>query len=126
MNKTNDIHGRIYSYVIRVLKVTKELSRTPEDLVIIDQITRSVTSMGANDKEADGAISIKDFIHKYSIVRKEAKETDYWLHIIADTHPHLKLRMMQLLQESNEIIKIVSAIIYNTKNNKRIDNIVNY
>lgn len=76
--------------------------------------------MGANDREADGTITVRDFVSKYSIVRKEGKETDFWLNVIADTNPKLKPRMLSLITEGNEIIKIVSTIIYNTrKNNPR-------
>lgn len=115
--KINDIHDRIYKFVIRVLKLIRQLPKTPENLIIINQITRSVTSMGANDREADGTTTKKDFIHKYSIVRKEGKETDYWLNIIADTNDYLKPRMKDLILEGQEIIKIVSTIIYRTKKN---------
>ena len=115
MVKEKDIHKRIYNYVIRVLKLVKTLPKTPENLIIINQITRSVTSMGANDQEADGVTTKNDFIHKYSIVRKESKETDYWLRIIADTNPLLEPRMQDLMSEGIEIIKIVTTIIYNTK-----------
>lgn len=115
--RTRDIHDRIYKFVIRVLKLIKQLSKTSENLIIINQIARSATSMGANDREADGVTTKKDFIHKYSIVRKEAKETDYWLNIIADTNGTLKSRMKDLITEGEEIIKIVSTIIYNTQRN---------
>src|SRR3989344_7243484 len=116
--KNHDIHDRIYKFVIRALKLVKELPKTPENLIILNQITRSVTSIVANDREADGVTTKKDFIHKYSIVRKEAKETDYWLNIIADTNDILKPRMKDLIMEGEEIIKIVSTIIYNTQINK--------
>src|SRR3989344_8142115 len=117
--RTKDIHDRIYKFVIRVLKLIKQLPKTSENLIIINQIARSATSMGANDREADGTTTKRDFIHKYSIVRKEAKETDYWLNIIADTNEILKSRMQDLITEGEEIIKIVSTIIYNTQINKR-------
>lgn len=112
-----DIHKRIYDFVIRVLKLIKELPKTPENVVVIYQVTKSATSMGANDREADGTATKKDFIHKYSIVRKEGKETDYWLNIIADTNPKLKPRMKAIIQEGQEIVKIVSTIIYKTQMN---------
>ena len=70
--KIHDIHERIYKYVVRVLKLTQSIPKTPQNLIIINQITKSVTSMGANDQEADGADSRKDFIlrHRYQY-RKE-------------------------------------------------------
>lgn len=113
--KPQDIHERIYKFVVRVLNLTKSLSPTRQNLILIDQITRSATSMGANDQEADGTDSKKDFVSKYSIVRKEGKETNYWFRLIEDTNPEFKHRMSSLRQEGKEIVKIVSAIIINTK-----------
>ena len=113
--KIVDIHERIYQFVIRVLNLVKQLPRTPENIIIISQITKSSTSMGANDQEADGTDSRKDFIAKYAIVRKEGKETNYWLRIISDTNPKFNLRMGDLMQEGKEIVKIVSTIILNAK-----------
>ena len=82
---------------------------------MINQITKSVTSMGANDQEADGTDSRRDFIAKYTIVRKESKETNYWLRVISDTNPAFMSRMQNLMQEGKEIVKIVSTIILNSK-----------
>ncbi|HUQ85459.1 MAG TPA: four helix bundle protein [Candidatus Limnocylindrales bacterium] len=113
--KIKDIHERIYQFVIRVLNLVKKLPRTPENIILITQITKSATSMGANDQEADGTDSRKDFIAKYAIVRKEGKETSYWLRIISDTNPTFKLRMKDLMQEGKEIVMIVSTIILNSK-----------
>lgn len=115
--KIRDIHERIYNFVIRVLKFLKQLPKTPENLVIVNQLSRSITSIGANDREADGCLTKRDFIHKYGIVLKEAKESDYWINIIADTNLNLKPRMQDLIKEGREIIKIVSTIIFKTKTN---------
>ena len=113
--KVQDIHERIYQFVIRVINLAKSLPKTQQNLILINQIIRSVTSMGANDQEADGADSRKDFVAKYSIVRKESKETNYWLRLIADTNPEFKNRMHDLTQEGKEIVKIVSTIMLKTK-----------
>ncbi|MFH1536179.1 MAG: four helix bundle protein [Patescibacteria group bacterium] len=77
MKKTykQDIHDRIYKFIICVINLTKELPKTPQNDVIIYQIVKSATSMGANDQEADGAESKKDFIAKCSIVKKIRKQT---------------------------------------------------
>ena len=113
-----DIHDRIYKFVIRVINFTKEVPKTPQNLPIIDQLIRSVTSIGANDQEADGALTRRDFVHCYVVVRKEAKETNYWLAVIADTNPGLTPRMVELRQEGKEIAKIVSSIIISSKKKK--------
>ena len=117
--KITDIHERIYQFVIRVINLAKKLPKTPENIILVNQITRSATSMGANDQEADGTDSWKDFVAKYAIVRKEGKETNYWLRIISDTNPTFRHRMDDIVQEGKEIVKIVSAIILSTKRNKK-------
>lgn len=118
MNKTyeKDIHERIYKFVILVIKLTKILPKNPQNDVIIYQIVKSVTSMGANDQEADGSESRKDFIAKYTIVKKESKETNYWLRIIEDTNPEIVSKMGDLRKEGLEILRVVSSIIINAKN----------
>ncbi|MBS7286001.1 MAG: four helix bundle protein [Kiritimatiellae bacterium] len=44
-----------------------------------DQVARSVTAIGANYREANRAKSREDFLHKITIVAKEASESEYWL-----------------------------------------------
>ena len=106
-----DIHERIYLLVLRVLKLIRIIPKTPENLVIIQQLSRSITSMGANDQEADGTDTRKDFIHTYVIVRKESKETKYWIRLIGDLNIRLKTEADELIREIQEIINIISAII---------------
>ncbi|MBI4065159.1 four helix bundle protein [Candidatus Gottesmanbacteria bacterium] len=109
------IHDRIYSFVLRVLNAVKEIPRTPENVVLIKQVVRSSASIGANASEADGAESKKEFIHRFTIAKKEAKETLYWVMLISDHNELLKKRFLQLLDENKQIIAIISKIIINAK-----------
>ena len=113
--KVFDIHKRIFDFVVRVLNLVKSLPKTQQNLVFINQITRSVTSMGANDQEADGSSSRKEFFRSLTIVKKETKETNYWLKIIAETNPGYKIRMKPLVQEGEEIEAIISSIVQKSK-----------
>jgi len=65
---------------------------------VVDQVTRSVTSIGANFTEAQDASSKKDFLSKIYIAKKEASETKYWLAII-----------VKLTGDSNELIAVSEA-----------------
>ncbi|MBI4091780.1 MAG: four helix bundle protein [Candidatus Levybacteria bacterium] len=114
--KVRDIHERIYQFVIAVLKYIRKLPKTPENLIIIGQLARSATSMGANDQEADGTHTKRDFISKYTIVRKETKESAYWLRALSDLNPNFAEEGLRLMGEAIEIAKIVSTIIYKTSN----------
>ena len=111
MDTQYEIHTRIFSFVIRGLKVPRYLPKSIESKIIIGQYVRALTSDGANDNEADGASSRKDFIYCYTVVRKELKETRYWLRIIAEVYSSLEPRLAKLIEEANELIKIVSSII---------------
>ncbi len=119
MSHAVDIHDRIFRFVTRGLKVLPFLPKTIESKIIIDQYARSLTSVGANDNEADGVSTSNDFIHIYTIVRKELKEVRYWLRIIAELFPLLAPRLINLIQESEELIRIISTIIANTKKSQK-------
>lgn len=114
MSKQYEIHGRIFQFIVRGLQIPRYLPKSIESKIIIDQFIRSLTSVGANDNEADGATTKKDFIHCYVIVRKELKETHYWLRIISEVYSSLKPRLLLLVNENDELIRIVSSIISKT------------
>lgn len=59
-------------------------------------------------------MSKKDFILKYSIVRKETKETLYWWEIFKATG-FINEKLEWLVAEGKEIYKIVTTIILNSK-----------
>ncbi|MCL5090540.1 MAG: four helix bundle protein [Patescibacteria group bacterium] len=101
-----------------MLKLLASLPKTSINLIIIDQCGRSVSSVGANDQEADACESRRDFIAKYSIVKKEVKETNYWIRLTGDINPELKDRIISLQHEGKEILLIVSSIIKKSKINK--------
>lgn len=114
-NTEKDIHNRIFKYVVTGLKVIKEIPRTPENLPIISQVAASLTSMGANDQEADATISRKDFAAKYNIVRKETKETIYWWRVL-ESLGFKNEKLTWLIEEGGEIFRIVSTISKNASN----------
>ncbi len=110
-----DIHGRIFNFIVRVVKLVNSLPKNEANTVILQQLLRSATSIGANDQEADGALTKKDFVHCYTITRKESKETLFWLRLISETNPTLKEKMGPLLKENQELVSIISTIINNSR-----------
>lgn len=114
--KQYDIHERIYKFIVRVIKLINSLPKTQSNLIISNQIIRSVTSMGANDQEADVTLTKKDFVHAFNIVRKENKETNFWINLIIDTNSvSIQKEASEILQEGKEIVAIVSTIINKTR-----------
>ena len=80
------------------------------------QLLRSGTSIGANIEEAQASQSTADFISKYSIACKEARETHYWLRLLAATDILPEHRLSDLLNECNELIAILTSIIKKLRN----------
>jgi len=79
------------------------------------QLLRSGTSIGANVEEAQAGQSRADFTSKYSIASKEARETHYWLRLIASNEIVPQEQIQDLLEECNQLIAILTTIIKKTK-----------
>lgn len=65
--------------------------------------------MGANHREANRAVSYDDFIHKISLVEKEASESQYWLEICTEKQLGSPELLKWLLRECTELLAIFSA-----------------
>jgi four helix bundle protein len=76
---------------------------------------RSGTSIGANCSEAKSAQSKKDFISKYAIALKEARETKYWLEVMIEAELISLEKFKGLMQETEEIIKILVTTLKKLK-----------
>ena len=109
-----DIKERTFLFGVRIVKLVNVLPRSIAGIEIGRQVIRSGTSIGANVEEADGAESKKDFIHKMSIARKEVRETRYWLRII-QTSLLDNAEVADLIQESDQLVRILSRISANAK-----------
>ncbi|UCC94509.1 MAG: four helix bundle protein, partial [Candidatus Omnitrophota bacterium] len=66
-------------------------------------------------REANDALGKNDFLQRMRIVRREAKESSYWLDLILEANGDKKQSIMPLMQEAEELKKIFSSIIDKTK-----------
>jgi len=114
MSKEYDIKDRTFKFAQRVLEIVALLPKISECEIIKIQLTKAGTSVGANVEEADGALSKKDFINKMGIARREAKESRYWLRLIAGKYIEEE-KIISDIKEAEEIKNILSSIIDNTK-----------
>ena len=83
--------------------------------VIGKQFLRSATPIGANVAEAKAAESTADFVHKYGIAQKEARESAYWLDLLEKAEILSDHRLSELKQETDELIAIITTIIVKNK-----------
>ena len=117
--KKFDLEERTSVFGESVIELAKLIPQGPINNPLITQFVKSGTSVGANYSEADSAESRKDFEHKMGICKKEAKETRYWLRMIAKACPLLTDNAQVLWQEAHELLLIFSTIIKNSRNNSK-------
>jgi four helix bundle protein len=86
------------------------LVQSPENNRLVDQLVGAGTSIGANYCEANDCVSRKDF--KFTIKRciKEAKETRFFLRMVAASEPPLADEARELYREATELIRIFASM----------------
>jgi len=110
MDKNVGIVDKSKVFAIRIIKACSFLDEKPGICrTLSKQLLRSGTSIGANVRESRSAQSDKDFLHKMEIALKEARETEYWLEILIESEVVEKSKFYPLLQEADEIVKILVA-----------------
>jgi four helix bundle protein len=112
-----DIEQRTMDYTVRAVSLFRYLKSTRDEAASIlgRQYLRSAASIGANLVEARAGESKADFIHKCAIAQKEARESLYWLRIMLRAQLVSSRRIQPLLDETDELIAIITAILKNTK-----------
>jgi four helix bundle protein len=95
------------------IMVFSETLRAQKRFAFADQLLRFGCSIGANVKEAQGAESKADFIHKVKVASKEAEETEYWLELCQFDENYPKPG--KLLTDVESILKVLAKIISTSK-----------
>jgi len=113
--KSNLILDKTFDFALEIVQTYKILVNEKREYVLSKQLLRSGTSIGANMREANLAISKKEFIAKAQIALKEASETEYWLQLLVRSS-YLS-NETQLISKANEIIRILTSIIKSSKEN---------
>jgi four helix bundle protein len=110
-----DIYQRAFEFACRVTRLHRVLSRRRgTHMVAANQLLRAGTGIGSNLEEARGSQSRRDFIAKARISLKEARESHYWLRIMSECELVPRPRIEPLLNEANELVAILTAIIVKT------------
>ena len=106
-----DLGERTFEFARRVVKLCQVLDGKPGvSRTLANQLLRSGTSIGANVEESQAAQSRADFLNKLSIACKEARETHYWLRLLAASDIVGESRLTELLDEADQLIAILTTI----------------
>jgi len=107
--KQNPLLDRSFAFAVEMVHLCRKLSEKKE-FVISRQLLKSGTSVGANIEEAIAASSKRDFAYRMSVACREARESRYWLRLIATTHL-IDADLNPLIEESTELIMILTKIV---------------
>ncbi len=115
-----DIRQRSFRYALRAIGLHRALQeqKGATAWILGRQYLRAATSIGANIEEAQSGESRRDFIHKYGIAQKEAKEGLYWLRLLAGSGVMAPKRLAPLMRETEELYAVITAIILKAKRNR--------
>ena len=97
-------------FALAVIKLVASLPRGAASDVLGRQILRSATSIGANYREANRAVSRPDFTNKIGTIQKEAAETQYWLELLIESGTSKDSNVADLHKESTELLAIFTTI----------------
>lgn len=105
-----DLEERTAKFGEAAIEFLRLVPSGPRTNRLIDQLTGAGTSVGGNYCEADDAISKKEFIKIIGTCRKEARESKFFLRMIAKACAELKPATRKLWLEPNELHLIFSSI----------------
>jgi four helix bundle protein len=108
--RPSDLGERTTKFGEAIVRFSKKIPRDPTNNRLIDQLVGCGTSIGANYCEANERVSKKDFRNVIGRCVKEAKETRYFLRLIAASEPRLADEARDLYREAKELHLIFAAI----------------
>lgn len=113
--KDSELRTRAKNLALRIISVCDTIDTKKGRGVLINQITRSATSIGANIYEANYASSKADFINKFHIALKECAETEYWIEMLVGSDCISEEVSKELLQECGVIRRMLVKSINTAK-----------
>lgn len=113
--KESNLRNLAKDFALQVISFCDTLDQSKGRAVLINQLIRSSSSIGANIHEANYAASKADFINKLHIALKECFETEYWLELLGAVNLPLQEELKNLLHTCGIIRKMLVASINTAK-----------
>lgn len=107
-------------FAVEIVNLCTEIKEHRKSNVLLNQLLRSGTSIGANIHEANYASSKADFINKFQIALKECYETDYWLGLFKNTNMITANEYNDMYAQCSKIRKLLIASVTTAKSNHEV------
>ena len=100
----------------KIIFLCREMKQKNVESVLINQLLRCGTSIGANVHEAQYAQGTKDFISKFEIALKECDESSYWIELLYETNSITKETFDEFQKQCIELRRMLVSSITTLKN----------
>ncbi|MBE6787165.1 MAG: four helix bundle protein [Ruminococcaceae bacterium] len=120
--KENVLISLSKQFAVDIVNLCVEIKENKKGNVLLNQLLRSGTSIGANIHEANYAASRADFINKFQIALKECYESDYWLEIFKETKIITDDKYDEMYKKCSKIRKLLVASLNTAKENCYVKN----
>ena len=98
-----------------IVFLCRQLRENKIEGVLINQLLKSGTSIGANVHEAQYAQGTKDFVSKFEIALKECNESEYWLELLYETNSISENKFSQMRSVCIELRRMLVATVTTVK-----------
>ena len=117
--KENPLIDASKKFAVEIFNLCSDIRKRKKGNILINQLLRSGTSIGANIHEANYASGRADFINKLQIALKECYETEYWLELFKNTATISVTEYNQMMLQCNKIRRLLSASVNTAKENQK-------
>jgi len=115
--KNSVLKPKSFDFGVIVVAVCQQLRNERKEFVLIKQLLRSGTAIGALVREAEFGQSRADFINKMSIALKEANETEYWIDLMKASGLLIPKKHAVVSTKVKELIWLLIATVKTAKKN---------
>jgi four helix bundle protein len=110
---------RTKAYSISIGKLINSLPYNVLNKNYSNQLVRCSSSVGANYRAACRAKSTADFLNKLKIVEEELDESMFFLELLEEFNPDLKVEILKNWKEGNELLSIIVSSIITIRKNEQ-------
>src|SRR5260221_7282243 len=115
--KHQNLQIRTKRFALHAITFCERLPKDETSRILVRQLLRSGTSVGANYRAACRAKSKPTFISKMGDVLEEADESGYWIELLVESGKVNQKAAAPILVESNELVAISISSINTAKRN---------
>ena len=109
------LRDKAKEFAKNIVLLCRNMKSEHKETVLINQLLRSGTSIGANIAESQFGQSRRDFIAKRSIAIKEASESKYWLELLVKSEYIDSELYKELDNDVTVIIKMLTSSLKTLK-----------